>query len=372
MRLKAARMKYRFQRLKEFYSLYTSGLSHKEIEQLLKKDTLEAYAYYKRKTRVKDQSLQSSSPRKILLVIREIFFSFIMKLTPARRLVYGIGTISFLWGLVQVDFGYIIAAFLLINFLLALELADKLTTRDELEIAREIQINLQPVHLPELQHLSISAYSRPARIVGGDFFNLVQPEKDKVIGILGDVSDKGISAALYAAYFQSMFESLAARDGSPALLMRHLNELITKRLRTGDFITAVIAMFDLAEKSVTIVRAGHNWPLYYHAETAIISELKPKGMSIGVLEDEAFYQQIEEQKLYLNPGDLVLLYSDGVTEATAPDDRMFALAGLKSVVQESVHESSKGLIAQITLKLDEFMQGNEPGDDATMMAIKIR
>jgi serine phosphatase RsbU (regulator of sigma subunit) len=364
-------MRHRFQKLKEFYALYTSGLSHKEVERLLKKDTLEAYSYYKRKTHVEDQSLQSSSPRKTLSVIKEIFISFIMKLTPARRLVYGIGVICFLWGFVQADFGYIIAAFLLINFLLALELADKLTTRDELEIAREIQMNLQPVHIPELQQISIAACSRPARIVGGDFFNLVQPEKDKVIGILGDVSDKGISAALYAAYFQSMFESLADKDGSPARLMHHLNDLITKRLRAGDFITAVIALFDLGEKSVTIARAGHNWPLYYHAETRTISELKPKGMSIGILEDAAFYEQIEEQKIHLQSGDMLLLYSDGVTEATAPDNRMFELGGLKTAIQESASASSEGIIDRINLKLGDFMQGNELADDATMMAIKI-
>jgi sigma-B regulation protein RsbU (phosphoserine phosphatase) len=372
MRHKAARMKYRFQKLKEFYALYTSGLNHKEVEQLLKKDTLEAYSYYKRKTPVQDQSLQSSSPRKTLAVIREIFISFIMKLTPARRLVYGIGMLFFLWGLIQAHVGYIIAAFVLINFLLALELADKLTTRDELEIAREIQMNLQPVHIPDLQQISIAAYSQPARIVGGDFFNLVQPEADKVVGILGDVSDKGISAALYAAYFQSMFESLADKDGSPARLMHHLNDLITRRLRAGDFITAVIARFDLSENSVTIARAGHNWPLYYHAETRTIKELKPNGMSIGILEEEAFYEQIEEQKIYLHTGDMLLLYSDGVTEATAPDHRMFELAGLKRVIQESADESCHGIIERINLKLDDFMQGNELGDDATMMAIKMK
>jgi sigma-B regulation protein RsbU (phosphoserine phosphatase) len=365
-------MRHRLQKLKEFYSLYTSGLSHKEVEQLLKKDTLAAYAYYKRRTHVQDQSLQSSSPRKTLAVIKEIFISFIMKLTPARRLVYGIGIICFLWGFLQVDFGFIIAAFLLINFLLALELADKLTTRDELEIAREIQMNLQPAHIPELEQISIAACSQPARIVGGDFFNLVHPEADKVIGILGDVSDKGISAALYAAYFQSMFESLAHKDGSPARLMHHLNDLITKRLRTGDFITAVIARFDLTEKSVTLARAGHNWPLYYQAETDTIKELKPRGMCIGVLEDAAFCDQIEEQKLYLNTGDMLLLYSDGVTEATAPDKRMFELAGLKRAIQESAHASSRGIIEQINHKLGDFMEGNELGDDATMMAIKIK
>jgi serine phosphatase RsbU (regulator of sigma subunit) len=370
--MKSAKMRYKIQKIKDFYSLYTSGLNRREIERLLKKDTLEAFTYYKRKTDIPDHPLGESSPRKTLFVIKEIFISFIMKLTPARRLVYGLGILGFLWGILHVHFGYIIASFLLINFLLALELADKLTTRDELEIAREIQTNLQPTHIPELHLLSISAYSKPAHIVGGDFFNVVQPDKDRVIGILGDVSDKGISAAIYAAYFQSMFESLADKDDSPSGLMHSLNDLIIKRLRDGDFITAVIALFDLKEKSVTIARAGHNWPLYYHAESNSISELKPKGMSIGVLEDKHFCDLMEEQKIFLKKGDMLLLYSDGVSEATNQDNRMFELAGLKNAIEESAHESSDEIIQRINLKLNDFVGGEEFHDDATMMAVKIK
>ena len=138
------------------------------------------------------------------------------------------------------------------------------------------------------------------------------------------------------------------------------------------FITAVIALFDLEERSLTIARAGHNWPLYYHADREAISELRPKGMSIGVLEEEGFFDQMEEQKVPLQPGDMLLLYSDGVSEATGPDDRMFELGGLKRVIAESAQGSSDELIQRINLSLDDFMQGSEPADDATMMAIKVK
>ena len=362
----------KIQKLQDFYHLYTSGLSRNDIEQLLKKDALEAFSYYKRKTHIQDRTPDGPAPRKSLFVLKEIFISFIMKLTPARRLVYGMGMLGFIWGLINLHFGLVIAAFLVMNFLLALELADKLTTRDELEIAREIQTNLQPAHIPELSLLSIAAYSKPARIVGGDFFNLVQPDRDRLIGILGDVSDKGISAALYAAYFQSMFESLAHRDGSPSALMCSLNDLISRRLREGDFITAVIALFDLKEKSVTIARAGHNWPLYYHADSRSISELRPKGMSIGVLTDRQFSQSMEEEKVFLKSGDMLLLYSDGVSEAVDPANRMFQLAGLKSVIHENAHQSSDAILQGINTRLFDFVQGEELQDDATMMAIKVK
>ena len=173
---------------------------------------------------------------------------------------------------------------------------DKLTTRDELEIAREIQMSLQPGQLPQLPMLSMACYSKPAKVVGGDFYDVVQPKPDWVVGIVGDVSGKGISAALYAAYAQSMFQSLSTSCGSPAELLRSLNALISQRLRNGHFITALVACFDLNERTVTIARAGHNWPLHYSAADQVVTEVRPKGMSIGLCTGPEFDDNLEEQK----------------------------------------------------------------------------
>jgi serine phosphatase RsbU (regulator of sigma subunit) len=295
-----------------------------------------------------------------------------MQLTPARRLFYGIGMVGFLLGLIYVDLLYIIGSFIILNLLLALELVDKLTTRDELEIAREIQLSLQPLNIPESRLLSIATFSKPAKLVGGDFFDIVQPNKDRIISIVGDVSDKGISAALYAAYTQSMFQSFSETNISPSKIFHSLNNLIGRRLREGDFITAVIALFDLNEKSVSIARAGHNWPLYYCSNTRSIAELKPDGISIGLCENERFCSQMEEQKLYLNQGDLLLLYSDGVTEATNPQNHMFALSGLKTAIADNAHESSEMIIRQINSRLHGFVKSDELQDDATMVAFKVK
>ncbi len=271
------RLNRKIEKVRKFFYLYTSGLNHKEIERLLKKDTVDAFTYFKSKTGIADQAAKRPSISSIFFVCKEIFISFIMQLTPARRLFYGIGIVGFLLGLIYVDRLYIIGSFIILNLLLALELVDKLTTRDELEIAREIQLSLQPLHIPESRLLSIATFSKPAKLVGGDFFDIVQPNKDRIISIVGDVSDKGISAALYAAYTQSMFQSFSETSISPSIIFHSLNNLISKRLRDGDFITAVIALFDLNERSVTIARAGHNWPLYYCSNTRSIAELKPKG-----------------------------------------------------------------------------------------------
>ena len=366
------RLRNKMENTKEFYKVYTSGLNRREIEQLLKKDTLDAFSYFKGKTSIDDNISIHASPSSFLHSIKEIFISFVMQLTPARRLFYGIAIIAFIFGLINYHLLYLIGSFVIFNLLLALELANKLTTRDELEIAREIQQGLQPFNIPEPQLLSIATYYRPARLVGGDFFDIVQPGGDRLISIVGDVSDKGISAALYAAYTQSMFQSLSETKQSPANIFHSLNDLISRRLRDGDFITAVIAFFNLNEKSVTIARAGHNWPLFYCAETKIITALKPKGISIGLVENVQFADQLEEQKILLNQGDLLLLYSDGVTEATNPQEVMFEIDGLKKVIEKNICESSKTIVDQINSQLHEFVKSDELQDDATMVAFKIR
>ena len=368
----ARNLNRRLKKIQDFFYLYTSGLNHREIEQLLKKDALDAYTYLKGKTDLTEHPPKRLTPKSIFFVGKEIFVSFMMQLTPARRLFYGLAILGFLVGLLQFDVFYILASFVVLNLLLAVELVDKLTTRDELEIAREIQMSLQPVTIPDSRLLSIATYSKPARMVGGDFFDIVQPDDDRVISIVGDVADKGVSAALYAAYTQSMFQSFSQTSPTPSAIVQNVNDLIFKRMRDGDFITAVIAFFDLKESSVTIARAGHNWPLYYSAAARTITELKPKGMSLGMFENVQFSDRLEEQKIYLKQGDLLLLYSDGVTEATNPENVMFDVAGLKTAITQSAHETSEMLIGNINSRLHKFVRSSELQDDATMVAIKVK
>ena len=365
-------LKKKIEQVKEFYRLYTTGLNHKEVERLLKKDALEAFEYYRDKTSFQDKPLEKRSLKTTLRVVKEIFLSFLMQLTPARRLFYGISVICFVLGLLWAKWIWIIGAFVVLNLLLALELANKLTTRDELEIAREIQVSLQPDQLPEIPWLSMSSFSKPAKIVGGDFFNIIKRKDDQMLSIVGDVAGKGIPAALYAAHIQSMFESLSEQSASPAQIMNGLNQLICKRLREGDFITAVIAFFESGGNSMTIARAGHNWPLYYSAQSQTISHLKPQGVCLGIDKDMGFSACLEEKTLPVKSGDILLLYSDGITEAMNANNRLFDLSRLESALKESAHFPAEKILAGINHRLDEFVQSEELHDDVTMVAIKVK
>jgi serine phosphatase RsbU (regulator of sigma subunit) len=305
-------------------------------------------------------------------VVKEIFLSFLMQLTPARRLFYGISVICFVLGVLWAKWIWIIGAFVVLNLLLALELANKLTTRDELEIAREIQVSLQPDQLPEIPWLSMSSFSKPAKIVGGDFFNIIKRNDDQMLSIVGDVAGKGIPAALYAAHIQSMFESLSEQSASPAHIMNGLNQLICRRLREGDFITAVIAFFESGANSMTIARAGHNWPLYYSAQSQTISHLKPQGVCLGIDKEMGFSAYLEEKTLPVKSGDILLLYSDGITEAMNANNHLFDLSRLESALQESAQFPAEKIVAGINHRLDEFVQSEELHDDVTMVAIKVK
>jgi sigma-B regulation protein RsbU (phosphoserine phosphatase) len=362
----------KIKKVRDFFQLYTTGLSRREVERLLKKDALSALTYYKDKTTLKDSPPGKKSFGSRVRAFKEIFSSFVMQLTPARRLFYGISFAGFFIGLISARDLWVLGAFIILNLLMALELADKLTTRDELEIAREIQVSLEPEQLPEFHWLSVSFFSRPAKIVGGDFFNVVRRNGNQMLGIVGDVAGKGIPAALYAAHIQSMFESLSAQSTSPADILNGLNHLICKRLREGDFITAVIAFLESGKKSLTIARAGHNWPLYYCAQTKKIEPLKTRGVCLGVDLDMEFSTCLEEKSMPVNSGDVLLLYSDGITEAMNASQLLFDQSRLEAALRESAHFPVDKIVERINLRLDEFVQSEELHDDVTMVAIKIK
>lgn len=357
---------------RDFFRLYTTGMSRREIERMLHKDTLEALTYYKEKTSLTDSSLEKKSLKSKISAFKEIFMSFLMQLTPARRFFYGVSFCGFVIGMIAAKDLWILCAFIILNLLLALELADKLTTRDELEIAREIQVSLEPKQLPEIPGLSLSFSSKPAKIVGGDFFNVVKRNENQMLSILGDVAGKGIPAALYAAHIQSMFESLSEQSTSPANILNDLNQLICRRLREGDFITAVIAFFESGQKALTIARAGHNWPLFYCAQNQTIEPLKTSGVCLGIDQDMVFSSCLEEKSIPVKSGDILLLYSDGVTEAMNPSHHLFDQTRLESALKESAHFPAEKIVERINLRLGEFIQSEEPHDDVTMLAIKVK
>ena len=237
-----------------------------EMNTLVRRDSAKAYSYYQQDGDPTDRLSANGLSRK-LSVGKALFLSFLRKLSPARRLAYLAAVVAFLWGYVQGDWAGAFVGFVVLNFLLALELAEKLLTKDELDIARSIQFSLYPAATPDLKHLDVASYFRPANDVGGDYFDYALDGNRRFTVILGDVSGKGIPAALYAMKLQALFEILARGSLSPKQMLIEMNDVISERIERNYFITAVVGVLDFSKQRLVLARAGHNHPLHYSAET---------------------------------------------------------------------------------------------------------
>ena len=193
-------------------------------------------------------------------------------------------------------------AFAILTFLLALELAEKLLTKDDLEIARAIQFSLQPEESPRLNGLDVARHFQPARDVGGDYYDYSVEGSGRFTVIIGDVSGKGMPAALYAMKLQALFALLGKRERSPKVILSTMNDVLGSRLARSYFITAAVAVVETDSRTLMMARAGHNHPLLYRASSGECLWLKSQGMGIGMKSGPVFDELLAEERLTLQPG----------------------------------------------------------------------
>ncbi len=192
---------------RNFYDLFASGMTAAEIERLIKVDTRGMYQFYLRQMPKSDRV--EKPWKRALVFCKNLFLAFLLKLTPARRLLYALACAFIIAGFWNQDLMLLFDAFLIMNFLLALELADKLITKDELAVAREIQLSLLPHHGLQAAGFEVTGFSDAARSVGGDYYDFIPLADGSCFIVIGDVSGKGISAALYMAKVQTLLQTFA-------------------------------------------------------------------------------------------------------------------------------------------------------------------
>jgi sigma-B regulation protein RsbU (phosphoserine phosphatase) len=353
---------------------YGDGMSSKEIESFLKRETLQAYDFYSRDQK-KSPSEKLSDDKKFergLVVAKNLFLSFLMKLTPARRLFYVVALVSFLWGLYETSWLMMGVSFVILNLLLALELADKLLAKGELEIARSIQVSLQPKVNPQLERLMLSSHYQPAREVGGDYYDFALLGENRFTLILGDVSGKGMPAALYAMKLQALFELLGKTRLGPKDMLVEMNDVFCEKIRRDYFITAVVGMMDFSKDQLALARAGHNLPIHFDASKEAVSWLNPKGLGIGMTKNPDFKALLEERTLSLGSEDLLLFYTDGITEAMNPQDQEFGNQRLERVLVENAHRSVDEIKERLLWSVTRFTEGAPLADDATLVIAKMK
>ncbi len=250
------------------------------------------------------------------------------------------------------------------------DLAKQERMKQELEIARRIQLASLPQEVPKISGLNISGISLPALEVGGDFYDYLDGSNDEVTIVVGDVSGKGTSAALYMSKAQGVMRTLHEFNLNPKDLLVRTNRLICKSLAKGLFISAIGARFNTKNKQVTLSRAGH-LPLYlYRANIQKIEKVTPKGLALGMGKEKIFSGNLEEIIIKYHTGDVFLLITDGVLEARNSSNDDFDEHRLLSVFQNKAFNDSEQIRNSIVNAVQEFAGTAEQFDDLTVVVVK--
>lgn len=254
------------------------------------------------------------------------------------------------------------------NFLVHERLVIEERLSRELEIAAEIQESLLPTELPKMEGLSIAVGSITASEVGGDFYDFITIDDHQLTIIVGDVAGKGIPAAMLTSVTRTMLRVEAMRDEPPHTIIHRANNILHEDLSRADsFVTVFVATLNTAEGTLSYASAGHSPAILWRVETQTTEQLKATSPPIGIFG----YRGESTRTITLQPGDTLVFYTDGITEAQSPDEEFFGLRRLTQIVKEKASESPEALRAYIQAEVANFCRDSLTSDDATLLIVKL-
>ena len=375
----------------EFFETYTRDLSRRDFKRLFTLETPEAYRFFTRgidDTDLKGQPWHIRAWRRC----RAFFMAFTARLSPARRALYGIGLVMALFGILQQFQGFtivrvpvipfvlglpvpglawsdgalwLVGGFLAMNLLVMLEVADRLTLKRDLEIARDIQRAMLPQEMVTGGGLEAYGFTRPANTVGGDFYDVLQMPDGRLVIALGDVSGKGSPAALLMALTLAILRTLVDEGLGPAALAQRLNVQVARHAPGSRFVTMFIAVFDPVTGALHYVNAGQNPPILRRVNGAL-ERLTSGGVALGMFELSTY----TAGDTWLAPGDVLVLYSDGITEAENTQGVFFDESGLEDVINRHWWEDAATLGKAIVTSVEGHAADTRLADDLTVLAIR--
>lgn len=261
------------------------------------------------------------------------------------------------------------------NALLYEDLAQQERIKHELKIARQIQLASLPTSIPEEEGFDIHGVSIPAMEVGGDFYDFLISDKDSLTVIIGDVSGKGTSASLYMSKIQGILRTLNEYNLYPRELLIKSNKLLFHYIEKNSFITSIALRINKSSNTFHISRAGHLPILKYDAQNGSIMQVQPRGMALGITGGNIFDNNIAEEISNYKPGDVFLLFTDGITEARNARGEEFGINRVKSFLKINhnmrASEISQQLIADVNAFGGQSSSISEQYDDLTIVTIKI-
>jgi sigma-B regulation protein RsbU (phosphoserine phosphatase) len=248
------------------------------------------------------------------------------------------------------------------------ELVQKERLERELELARQVQQSVLPRTFPLVPGYSFAARNKPARQVGGDFYDVILLDAHRSGLVVGDVSDKGMPAALYMALTRSLLLAEARRTESPCAVLTNVHRLLQELGRPGLFVTVFYGVVDVPARKLTYARAGHDRPLLLREGR--VDSLRGEGTFLGFPDLDELY--LTEEQTALQPGDRLVLYTDGLTDVLAPDGRTFGLERLKSLLQTHAHLPPSDLCQATFTDLAAFRGDARQYDDMTMLVVEVK
>ncbi len=252
------------------------------------------------------------------------------------------------------------------NDLLKQEMVQTERIEREIQLARQIQETFLPESLPQLSRWELDMRWETAREIGGDFYDFFKLEENRIGLVIADVSDKGLAAALYMTVARTLIRANAADSQSPAEVLKEVNKLLVNESAEAMFVTAVYIILSLDTGEVLYSNAGHNRPLLFHSRRGVLEHLPKGGTALGVISN----LELENHHLLLRPGDSLLLYTDGVTDALSPEGESFGEDRLQNLLRLHGKETIQNLLEALDDALIEFRRGLAPFDDITLVAVR--
>jgi sigma-B regulation protein RsbU (phosphoserine phosphatase) len=367
-------------RVSGFWQRISEGRRVDELWSQFTADARASYGFYMTDAVAEDMVNRRGRPR-FWQIAKTLFWSLVMKLTPARRVLLIIAFVLLLISGFHFengndgkgDFNFTIVTVLLLLLLLALELADKVTMKRDLEIAREIQTWLVPSKPPSVAGGDIAFASRPQNSVAGDYYDAFYPtasaeENGKLMLVIADVAGKSIPAALLMATLQASLRTIAGEGTPLAELVVRLNRYASAHSLDGRrFTTAVLAEYEPATRQLVYVNAGHNPPILRRAG-GMLEKLETGGLPFGI-DGGATY---ETAAIELKPGDALIFYTDGVVEAFDATAQEFGNARWLEAIRALPDWGAAESLQFLMKRVDDFVGMTRQSDDITCLVVRTR
>jgi sigma-B regulation protein RsbU (phosphoserine phosphatase) len=248
-------------------------------------------------------------------------------------------------------------------------LAEKKRLDNDLHIARRIQASLLPKNLPDVPGLGIAAFNEPARAIGGDYYDVIRVDADHLGIVIADVAGKGISGALMMTICRSVLRAQAPGQHSPSAVLRAMSRVISRDITSDMFITALYMVLDLRTMRITLARAGHERPLLL-ARDGTHQRPDSAGVAIGMGDPELFDAVVRDTTIDLHPGDTIVIFTDGITDALDSAEKQWGLDRFVAACTASASAGAQELLHRVRDDLTRHVGGHEQYDDMTLLALR--